>query len=61
MMFDYLGWGEVGQKITGSLEKTIAQKIVTYDLARQMKRARKVRCSEFASALIENFLQGLTF
>ncbi len=55
MMFDYLGWSEVGQKIIASLEKTIAQKIVTYDLARQMKGARKVRCSEFASALIENF------
>ncbi len=55
MMFDYLGWGEVGQKIIRSLEVTIAQKNVTYDLARQMEGAREVRCSEFASALIENF------
>ncbi len=54
MMFDYLGWSEVGQRITKAMEKTIAQKTVTYDLARQMKRAQKIKCSEFASALIEN-------
>jgi isocitrate dehydrogenase len=54
MMFDYLGWSEVGQKIVKALEKTISKKTVTYDLARQMKGAKKVKCSEFASALIEN-------
>jgi isocitrate dehydrogenase len=54
MMFDYLGWSEVGQSITKALEKTIQQKTVTYDLARQMRGAKKVKCSEFASAIIEN-------
>jgi len=54
MMFDYLGWSEVRKKIVKALEKTISKKIVTYDLARQMRGARKVRCSEFASAVIEN-------
>jgi len=54
MMFDYLGWTEVGKKIVKALEKTISKRIVTYDLARQMKGARKVKCSEFASAIIEN-------
>jgi isocitrate dehydrogenase len=54
MMFDYLGWGEVAQGILQALEKTISQKIVTYDLARQMEGAQKVKCSEFASALIGN-------
>ncbi len=54
MMFDYLGWKEVAQGITGALEKTIASRTVTYDLARQMKKAKKVKCSEFASAIIEN-------
>ena len=54
MMFDYLGWGEVAQGILRALEKTISQKIVTYDLARQMEGAQKVKCSEFASALIGN-------
>jgi len=54
MMFDYLGWKEAGEAIVKAMEQTISQKIVTYDLARQMKKARKVKCSEFATALIEN-------
>jgi len=54
MMFEYLGWNEVGQKIKKALEKVISKKTVTYDIARQMKGAKKVKCSEFASALIEN-------
>jgi isocitrate dehydrogenase len=54
MMFDYLGWTEVRKKIVKAMEKTISKKIVTYDLARQMKGAKKVKCSEFASAIIEN-------
>jgi isocitrate dehydrogenase len=54
MMFDYLGWGEVRKRILKTVEKTLSQKTVTYDLARQMRGAKKVKCSEFASALIEN-------
>jgi len=54
MMFDHLGWTEVAQSITKAMEKTIASKIVTYDLARQMEGPKKVKCSEFASAIIEN-------
>ena len=53
MMFDHLGWTEVAQSITQAMEKTIGSKVVTYDLARQMEGAKKVKCSEFASALIE--------
>jgi isocitrate dehydrogenase len=33
--------------------KTIAQGIVTYDLARQMEDAREVKCSEFGAAIRE--------
>jgi isocitrate dehydrogenase len=54
MMFDYLGWTEVRKRIVKALEKTISKKIVTYDLARQLKGAKKVKCSDFASAIIEN-------
>ena len=54
MMFDYLGWKEVSQSITKALEKTISQGIVTYDLARQMEGGKKVKCSEFATAIIAN-------
>jgi len=55
MMFDYLSWSEVARRITKALEKVISDKTVTYDLARQMRGAKKVRCSEFASAIIKNF------
>ena len=54
MMFDHLGWSEVAKSITMAIEKTISNKIVTYDLARQMRGARRAKCSEFASAVIEN-------
>jgi isocitrate dehydrogenase len=54
MMLEYLGWDEAGGLITKALEKTIAQKRVTYDLHRQMPGASLLKCSEFASALIEN-------
>jgi isocitrate dehydrogenase len=55
MMFDYLGWKEVGQRIKRALEKTILKRTVTYDLARQMKDVKKLKCSQFASTIIENF------
>ncbi len=54
MMFDHLGWTEVAQRITRAMEKTIANKVVTYDLARQMEGAKKVKCSEFAAAIIKS-------
>jgi isocitrate dehydrogenase len=54
MMFDHLGWNEVGQRIRKATEKTISNKTITYDLARQMEGAKKVKCSEFASVVIEN-------
>jgi len=34
-------------------ERTIEEKIVTYDFARLMEGAREVKCSEFAHAVIE--------
>ncbi len=53
MMLEHLGWDEAGDKIRQALERTIAAKIVTYDLARQTAGAREVKTSEFASAMIE--------
>jgi len=55
MMFEYLGWIEAAKKIRQGLEKAISNKTVTYDLARQMEGAREVKCSEFASAIIQTF------
>ena len=54
IMFDHLGWSEVAKSMTKAIEKTISYKTVTYDLARQMRGVKKVTCSEFASAVIEN-------
>ena len=54
MMLNYLGWAEAGALIEGGLEKTIAQKKVTYDLARQMAGATELKTSEFADAIIKN-------
>jgi isocitrate dehydrogenase len=54
LMFDYLGWREVSELIQAGVEKTIQAKIVTYDLARQLKGAIQVKCSEFGRSIIEN-------
>jgi len=54
LMFRVMGWNEVAEAIEVALEETISSKIVTYDLARQMEGAKEVRCSEFASAIVEH-------
>jgi len=54
MMFEYIGWKEVAQAIRAAFEKTVGQKIVTYDFARQMEGATEVPTSGFADALIGN-------
>jgi isocitrate dehydrogenase len=36
------------------MEKTIQQKVVTYDFARQMEGAKEMKCSEFGRAIAEN-------
>jgi len=54
MMFDFLGWPEAARLIESSIEKTIAQKFVTYDFERGMQGATKVKTSEFAAKMIEN-------
>jgi isocitrate dehydrogenase len=54
MMLDHMGWNEAAQCLRDSLVKTIDQKTVTYDLARQMAGAVEVKCSEFAGAMVKN-------
>ena len=54
MMLNYLGWAEAATLIEKALEKTIAQKKVTYDLARQMQGAKELKTSAFADAIIKN-------
>jgi isocitrate dehydrogenase len=54
MMFRYLGWSEAADAIIGAMDKTIGEKIVTYDFARLMEGAHEVSTSAFADALIRN-------
>jgi isocitrate dehydrogenase len=54
MMFRYLGWDEAADLIVTSLEKTIAQKRVTYDFERLMTGATLLKTSEFGKAMAEN-------
>ncbi|CZR04776.1 NADP-dependent isocitrate dehydrogenase [Trichococcus ilyis] len=56
MMFDYIGWNEVGQLIISGIEKTIANKTVTRDFYDLMddEAAQKVSCSGFAELIIKN-------
>jgi isocitrate dehydrogenase len=54
MMLRYMGWLEAADSIISAMDKTIAQKTVTYDFARLMAGATEVKCSEFADNLIKN-------
>ncbi len=54
MMLRHMGWNEAADLIITAMEKTIQDKIVTYDFARQMTGAREVSCSAFGQALIEH-------
>jgi len=52
MMFRYLGWNEAADLILKGLNGAIGSKRVTYDFARQMEGATKIKCSEFGDNLI---------
>jgi isocitrate dehydrogenase len=53
LMFEHLGWQGAADDIVRALEATITDKIVTYDFARLMDGATEVKCSEFASAIVD--------
>ena len=54
MMLRHMGWTEAADLIVAAMEKTLGQKVVTYDFARLMEGATEVKCSEFGQALIGN-------
>ena len=54
MMLQHMGWNEAASRTEAALAKTIQQKKVTYDLARQTEGAKEHKTSEFATAIIEN-------
>ena len=53
MMLRHMGWVEAADVIVRSMEKAIADKVVTYDFARLMQGAKQVSCSGFGQAMIE--------
>jgi len=53
MMFDYIGWPEVGRLIETAFEQVVVGGTVTYDFARQRSDATEVSTSGFADALVE--------
>lgn len=59
LMLEHMGWNEAAKLIMDSMEKTIASKVVTYDFARLMEGATEVKCSEFATALINNMNEAI--
>jgi len=56
MMLDYMGWKEASTLIRDSIKSTIKDGTVTYDLARQIEGAKKIKCSEFADKIIEKMV-----
>ncbi len=54
MMFEYLGWQPAADLVVAGLKAAIAAKTVTYDFARQMDGATKVKCSAFADEIIKH-------
>jgi isocitrate dehydrogenase len=53
MMLIHMGWKEAAALIVSSIEKSILDKVVTYDFARLMQGATQVSCSGFGKAMIE--------
>ncbi|NLX09459.1 MAG: isocitrate dehydrogenase (NADP(+)) [Chloroflexi bacterium] len=58
MMLEFLGWWEAAKLVTQGYVRTLAEKVVTYDFARQMDGATEVGTSAFASAIIKNMGNG---
>jgi isocitrate dehydrogenase len=54
MMLRYMGWIEAADLVLTAMDKSIGQKVVTYDFARLMEGATEVKCSEFGDVLIRN-------
>lgn len=56
MMLEYMGWQEAADLVKKGVSGAIANKEVTYDLARLMEPpVPALKCSEFAEAIIRHF------
>lgn len=53
LMLEFIGWEEAALLVRRGVEKTIAQGIMTFDLASQLKGVRAASCTEFAEAVVK--------
>ena len=53
MLLDHMGWNKAGECIRTAMEKVIADKRVTVDLAGQIKGATQVGCAEFGDLVAQ--------
>ncbi len=51
MMLEHIGWLEAAELIRSSLQETVRDGKVTYDLARQIPGATEIACSAFGAAI----------
>lgn len=63
MMLRHLGWDEAADLVIRGLEETIGRRQVTYDFARLLRAegatdVKELKCSEFATAVIDNMGQA---
>eukprot|EP01010_Urceolus_cornutus_P003509 NODE_496_length_1605_cov_252.334190_g378_i0.p1 GENE.NODE_496_length_1605_cov_252.334190_g378_i0~~NODE_496_length_1605_cov_252.334190_g378_i0.p1 ORF type:complete len:497 (+),score=151.72 NODE_496_length_1605_cov_252.334190_g378_i0:57-1493(+) len=54
MMLRHMGWKTAASLIIKAMDKTIADRTVTYDFHRMMPNATKVKCSEFGEKIVAN-------
>jgi isocitrate dehydrogenase len=58
MLFRYMGLEKSAALLERAIEETIKQKIVTYDLARQMDNIAPVKCSAYGEAIKKHIGQS---
>jgi isocitrate dehydrogenase len=54
MMLEFMGWWEAAELVRKGYTRTLEQKVVTYDFARQLDGATEVKTSAFAATIIHN-------
>jgi isocitrate dehydrogenase len=52
-MLDFMGWKDSSHLVRQALTRTLADKIVTYDLARQMDKVSPTATSAFGRAVVD--------
>ena len=56
MLLRHIGWTEAADLVIRGISRAIADKVMTYDLARLTEGAKEVGCSGFAKAAVERMI-----